>query len=141
MGSLNIAGLPEGALLLVDTAPIIYWLEQRPNFARRFAPLFDLHTAGGVRFAVTTITIAEVLTGPLKSGDDALARRYRAVLESWHVVELTAALAEDAARLRAGLGLKLPDAIQAAGALAINADALVTHDRDLTRVTALRVIS
>ena len=51
------------------------------------------------------------------------------------------ALAEEAARLRARLGLKLPDAIQAASALAINADALVTHDRDFARVSALRVIS
>jgi predicted nucleic acid-binding protein len=103
--------------------------------------LFELHAAGRVRFALTTITIAEVLTGPLQSGDDALARRYRAVLESWRVVELDAGLAEDAARLRARLKLKLPDAIQAASALGVNADALATHDRDFTRLTALRVIS
>lgn len=141
MGALDLSGLPDGALLLVDSAPIIYWLEQRPNLAKRFEPLFDLHTAGGVRFAVTTTAIAEVLTGPFKNGDDALARRYRAVLESWRVVELSAGLAEDAARLRARLHLKLPDAVQAASALAINADALVTHDRDFKRVTALRVIS
>ena len=30
--------------------------------------------------------------------------------------------------------LKLPDAIQLASALAINADALVTHDRDFAKV-------
>lgn len=94
-----------------------------------------------MRFAVTTVTIAEVLTGPLQKNDDALARRYRAVLESWRVVELSAGLAKDAARLRARLKLKLPDAIQAASALAINADALVTHDRDFSRLSALRVIS
>ena len=94
-----------------------------------------------MQFAVTTISIAEVLTGPLQSGDDALARRYRAILESWRVVDLNAGLAEDAARLRARLRLKLPDAIQAASALAINADGLVTHERDFARVTALRVLS
>jgi len=37
--------------------------------------------------------------------------------------------------------LLLADAIQAASALAINADALVTHDRDFGRVRALRVLS
>lgn len=141
MGSLDLSGLPTGALLLVDSAPIIYWLEQPPKLAKRFAPLLDLHKAGSVRFAVTTTTIAEVLTGPFKKGDDALARRYRAVLESWQVVDLNAGIAEDAARLRARLNLKLADAIQAASALAMNADALVTHDRDFTRVSALRVIS
>lgn len=141
MGALDLSGVPAGALLLIDSAPIIYWLEQRPTFAKRFEPLFDLHAGGGVRFAVTTTAIAQVLTGPFKAGDDGLARRYRAVLESWRVVELDAGLAEDAARLRARLKLKLPDAIQAASALAINADALVTHDRDFSRLSALRVIS
>jgi predicted nucleic acid-binding protein len=50
-------------------------------------------------------------------------------------------IAESAARLRASLRLKLPDAIQAASALAINAAAIVTHDRDFSRVHSLRVIS
>lgn len=140
MEPLDLSGLPDGALLLLDTPPIIYWLEDSA-FAERFEPLFELHAAGGVRFAVTTITIAEVLTGPLQHGDDALARRYRAVLESWRVVALDAGLADDAARMRARTNLKLADAVQAASALAINADALVTHDRDFARVKRLRVIS
>jgi predicted nucleic acid-binding protein len=141
MGGLDLNGLPARALLLLDSAPIIYWLEERPGFFERFEPLFALQSAGDVNFAVTTIAIAEVLSGPFKSHDDALARRYRAVLESWRVVDLNADLAEEAARLRGPLKLKLPDAIQAASALAINADALVTHDRDFSKVTALRVIS
>jgi hypothetical protein len=51
-------------------------------------PLFEAHAAGRLRFAITTITIAEVLTGPMKTGDEALARRYRATLESWRPVAL-----------------------------------------------------
>ena len=129
------------ALLLMDSAPIIYVLEGHPKFGPRFRPLFEAHAAGRVRFAVTTMTIAEVLTGPLKGGDEALARRYRAILESWQPVELDVDIAESAARLRASLRLGLADAVQAASALAINAAALVTHDRDFSRVRALRIIS
>ena len=140
MADLDLSGLVDGALLLVDTPPIVYQLESHPQHGPRFRPLFDAHAAGQVRFAVTTVTIAEVLTGPLRAGDEALARRYRAVLESWRVVALDADVAETAARLRATLGLKLADAVQAASALAVNADALVTHDRDFDRVRALRVI-
>jgi len=76
----------------------------------------------------------------LQSKDETLARRYRAILESWQVVDLDAGITESAARLRASLRLKLPDAVQAASALAINADAVVTHDRDFSRVKSLRVI-
>jgi len=96
---------------------------------------------GRLRFAVTTVSIAEVLAGPLQAGDEALARRYRSILESWQVIPLDIDIAEGAARLRTSLRLKLVDAVQAASALAINAAALVTHDRDFSRVRSLRIIS
>jgi predicted nucleic acid-binding protein len=132
--------LPDDALVLIDTAPIIYMLEGHSRLGPRFQPLFEAHGAGRLRFAVTTVTIAEVLTGPLQSGDEGLARRYRAILESWQPVPLDIDIAESAARLRASLCLKLPDAVQAASALAINAAALATHDRDFSRLRSLRVI-
>ena len=82
-----------------------------------------------------------MLTGPLQSANEALARRYRALLQSWQMVDLDADIAETASRLRASLRLKLADAVQAASALAIGAAALVTHDRDFRRVKGLRIIS
>lgn len=141
MGSLDLSGLPEHALLLLDSAPIIYVLDGHGGLRSRFEPLFAAHAAGRVHFAIASVTIAEVLTGPLKAGDESLARRYKAVLQSWDVIPLDAEIAEGAARLRASLGFKLPDAIQAASALAVNADALVTHDRDFSRLRAMRVIA
>ena len=86
MGSLDVENLPDQALLLVDSAPVIYFLEGHPKFGPYFQPLFEIHAAGRVRFAVTTITVCEVLTGPLKSNDEATARRYRSVLDSWQLV-------------------------------------------------------
>jgi predicted nucleic acid-binding protein len=76
----------------------------------------------------------------LHAGEEALAKRYRTVLESWQVVDLTADIAETAARLRAKHKLKWPDAIQLASALSINAEALVTHDRDFAKVRGLRMV-
>ena len=141
MGPIDFDDLPERALLLIDSAPIIYVLEDHPQFGPRFAPLFAAHAAGRLRFAVTTITVAEVLVGPLWAGDDALAQRYRVILESWRPIALDLEIAASAARLRASLRLGLADAVQAASALAINAAALVTHDRDFSRLRSLRIIS
>ena len=56
------------------------------------------------------------------------------------VVALNADIAANAARLRASLRLKLANAVQAASAISINADALVTPDRDFSRVRSLRVL-
>src|SRR5271166_1669130 len=141
MESLAFDDLPDQALLLMDSAPIIYLLEGHPKLGPRFRPLFAAHAAGRLRFAVTTIAIAEVLTGPLQAADDALARRYRAILESWQPIALDVDIAESAARLRASLRLKLADAVQAASALAINAAALVTYDRDFSSLRSLRVLA
>ena len=107
MGPLEFADLPEQALLLIDSAPIIYFLEGHPKFGPRFRPISEAHAAGRLRFAVTTITIAEVLTGPLQAPDDALARRYRSILETRQPIGLDVDIAENAARLRASLRLKL----------------------------------
>jgi predicted nucleic acid-binding protein len=99
MGSLTLfssEALPNGALVLVDSAPIIYTLEANAKFSKRFAPLFERHAAGEVLLAVSTVTIAEVLTGPLAKGEEALAKRYRAVLEAWRVVDFTSDIAESA---------------------------------------------
>ncbi len=138
MEPLSLEGLPANALVLVDTAPIIYVLEGHPRLARRFRPLFEAYEAGALRLAVTTVTIAEVLTGPEQAHDHVLAEKCREVFESWNVIALDFGIAVRAAGLRAMYRLKLADAVQAASALAINADALATHDRDFSRLGSQR---
>jgi predicted nucleic acid-binding protein len=138
---LDVGSLADGSVVLVDTAPVIYVLESHPKLARRFEPLFAAHAEGRLALAVSTVTIAEVLAGPFSAGEEALARRYRGVLESWRVVDMTSEVAEQAARLRAKYRLKLPDAVQLASALIVNAEALVTHDRDFGKVRGLRILS
>jgi predicted nucleic acid-binding protein len=140
MEPVNLEGLPENPLLLVDSAPIIYQLENHPKFAPIFKPVFEAHDKGLARFAVTTITLAEVLAGPLGNGDQVLAERYKATLKSWFVVDLDADIAESAARLRSALKMKLADAVQAASALAVGADAMITHDRDFSALKDLKVL-
>src|SRR5947199_2087593 len=117
MDPLNIEGLPADALVLVDAAPIIYMLEGHPQFAPRFRPVFEAHEAGTMRLAVTSVTIAEVLTGPQQAQDHDLASRYSTVLMSWRVIELDFDIAFRVAELRAKYRLKLPDAVQVATAL------------------------
>ena len=133
--------LPVGAMVLVDTAPWIYMLEDHPTFAPKFAGLFEAAAAGEVELALSTIALAEVLTGPCKAGQTTLAKRFETVLNTYRVVPVTAPIASLAAQLRAQYRLKLPDALQLATALAIGAAALVTHDRDFSAVQGLQVLT
>ena len=133
-------GLSEGATVLVDTAPWIYLLEDHAEFAPRFLGLFEAAERGQVQLALTTVTLAEVLTGPFKAGQTALAKRYETALSAYQVVPLSAAVASLAAQLRVQYRQKLPDAVQLASALQIGAAALVTHDRDFSAVQGLPVL-
>ncbi|MFM7532291.1 MAG: hypothetical protein ACKO5J_07355, partial [Rubrivivax sp.] len=56
--------LPEGATVLVDTAPWIYLLQDHPDLAPRFEGLFAAAEECRIDLALSTITLAEVLTGP-----------------------------------------------------------------------------
>lgn len=132
--------LAQGATVLVDTAPFIYILEGKQPFAAQFAGLFELADAGGVTICLSVITLAEVLTGPYQAGLTPLAMRYEKVLNGYDVLPVSPAIAALAAQLRAQYKLRLPDALQLATALDVGADALVTHDRDFSKVTGLKVL-
>lgn len=137
-----VAQIPDGATVLIDTSPIIYLLEGNP-LASRFEPLFADIEAGRLQALITPITLAEVLTGPIKAGNEALAERYRRALTSdsgWELREIDEDIAVLAARLRVQRRLKLPDAIQLAVALHEGCQALITHDRDFGQVDELLVL-
>jgi predicted nucleic acid-binding protein len=134
-------GLSDGATVLVDTAPWIYILEDHPVWASQFVGLFEAAERGRLQLALTTVTLAEVLAGPFKAKQTALAKRYEKALGRYHVVPLSAQVAVMAAQLRVQYRLKLPDAVQLASALDIGAAALVTHDRDFSKVHDFPVLT
>lgn len=127
--------------MLVDTAPFIYVLEDHAQFAEQFVGLFEAAQRKELNLALSTITVAEVLTGPCKAGELALAKRYEKALNAYQVVPVSASIAAVAAQMRASYGLRLPDAIQLASALDIGAVALVTHDRDFSAVKGLAIVT
>lgn len=133
-------GLRSGDLVVVDSAPLIYLLDDHPEFAAAFVGLFTLQAEGKIEIAISTIAMAEVLAGPFKHGQVVLAKRYEKELANFEVVPVSHDIAVTAARIRASTGLRLPDAIQAATTLEVGAAALVTHDRDFSRLEGLRVI-
>lgn len=138
-----LIGLGEHPVLVVDTAPIIYWLEGHPRLAERFAAVFNAAESGAATVVISTVTLAEVLAGPLRTGNELLTAQYREALTrspGWQVMPFDVDAAVEAARIRATYRLRLPDAIQVATAIRAGASALVTHDRALRRVRGLRVV-
>ena len=136
------SSIPDGASVLIDTNPLIYHLEGNPLGAP-FASVFDAIDKGRILAVVTPITLAEVVTGPLKAGKDALAERYKQLLtanQGWSLTPISVEVAMLAARLRLTHRLKLPDAIQLAAAIESGCHALISHDRDFGKVTDIPIL-
>jgi predicted nucleic acid-binding protein len=77
--------------------------------------------------AISALTYAEILVGPLRAGGRAVevVERFAAQVR---IVDLSPAIARLAAELRATRGLTLPDAVIAATGLRLEADVIVTAD-------------
>ncbi len=71
-----------GRLIAIDTAPIIYFIEQHATFGPVVEPLFDAIDAAQVRAVTSVLTLCEVLVHPLKNHDEGLARLYNDTLLS-----------------------------------------------------------
>jgi predicted nucleic acid-binding protein len=77
--------------------------------------------------AISALTYAEILVGPLRAGGRAVevVERFAAQVR---IVEVSPAIARLAAELRATRGLKLPDAVIVATGQRLEADVIVTAD-------------
>jgi predicted nucleic acid-binding protein len=134
--------IPDGASVLVDTNPIIYVFEGNP-LAAQFKGVFADIESGRIQAIVTPITIAEIVCGPMKAGNEALAERYRYALcagSGWALREIDADIAMLAARLRLQHRIKLPDALQLATAVHEGCHSLLTYDRDFGDGTVVKIL-
>lgn len=131
--------------LFVDACIVVYWIEAPDPFHARLMGLLDglrrAHPDAG--FAVSRLTLVECLVAPLREGDTATLEAYRQFFDAGdlRIVELSADVVEHAAALRANFGLRTPDALQAASALAIEGDTIfLSNDKAFRKVPGLNVV-
>ena len=132
-----------GPIVRLDTAPLIYYFEDRAPLADILEPFFQLLDKGSLRVVTSMITLTEVLVHPLRNANEKLASEYHDVLLSHpHVmaVPVNSAIAQAAAELRAEWNLKTADAIQLATALAHNATTFLTNDRDFRNFSGIQIL-
>lgn len=126
----------------IDTAPLIYLVEENPKYLRVVREVFRRIDDGALEGATSVVTLGEVLVLPLRTGNLRVVDEYRDILLNGGIrtVGIDAPMAEDAAYLRARHGMHMPDALQIAAAVRAGCEAFLTNDRRLTRVTELRVL-
>jgi predicted nucleic acid-binding protein len=127
----------------IDTAIVIYFIEEDARYLPIIRPLFQQTSEGKLELVTSALTLLEVLAIPYRAGNRTLADRYEDLLtrsRGFRVVDLTRDQLRSAAQLRAATGVKIPDALQIVAALASGCTTFVTNDRRLPAVPGLRVI-
>lgn len=131
-------------VVALDTAPLIYFIEEHPVYLPIVRPFFEALDAGRFQVITSTLTLLEVSVLPLRLGNKTLADLYKTILaEAAGVTMLpvSAAIAKRAASLRAAENIATPDAIQLATALEGGAAVFVTNDLGLKPVSNLNVLA
>lgn len=123
-----------GKVVYLDANVFVYAVEGFAENQSFVDELFRSIDGGDVAAVTSELTLAEVLIKPLATGRHDIAAVYEQLLrrsESLNVVPIDRAILVDAARHRASLGIKLPDAIHVATAVAVGCDVLLSNDRTL----------
>lgn len=133
----------QGHVVGLDTAPLIYLIEQNETYLRNVRAFFQAMSQGEFQVVTSTLTLTEVLVHPLRSGRLELAHQYREILldqANLSIVPVSVAIAEVASELRATRNLRTPDAIQIATAIQEDATFFLTNDVRLTAVPDVTVL-
>jgi predicted nucleic acid-binding protein len=130
-------GMPTMKIAL-DTNVLIYFFEGIEPQASKVEKILSIIMKGQAEGVVSTITIAEVLTGFYMAGDAKKALKAKKLLNdltlnSFKIVPVTFEIADLAANLRAKRGGRLPDALIVATALNQAANLVYSQDKDLQR--------
>jgi predicted nucleic acid-binding protein len=124
--------------LYLDTAPVIYTVEQVPLYA----PVVDARlSASGTVLVASDLTRMECRAKPIRDDNPNLLKDYddyfeRAVAE---VVALSREVIDHATEIRAKYGFKTPDAIHLAAAVVSRCDVFLTNDHRLDRFSGIAI--
>lgn len=132
MGRLSLPGR-----LALDTDCLIYLLDAASERGRFL--LRELDDGSDRQLVASVLAVGEVLVEAYAKGDARRAREVRDAigdLPGMEVVPVSLQIADLAAAIRGRTRLKLPNAIQLATAIASDAEAFLTNDRDYRDVDA-----
>ena len=133
----------QGKTVGLDTAPLIYFIEENPAYLETVRFFFEAMDRGDFLVVTSTVTLLEVLVHPFRSNNRKLAAEYRDILlnSKLTILEVSTSIAEQAAQLRAAHNIRTPDAIQVSAALSAGASHFLTNDIRLPEIPSIQIFS
>jgi predicted nucleic acid-binding protein len=141
---MGLLELLKGNMVYLDTAPIIYYIEDIPPYADILEPFFQQIKSGTIQACTSTLTLAETLVIPYRKKDSALLGKFETLLTTspdLTTLPLTLEIAKETAKIRAVFSsIKTPDAVQLATACVNGIDYFLTNDKNLKTFSPLQIV-
>lgn len=126
--------------VFVDTAPIIYYLEDNALYVEALRNFFTKCLNENIQIVTSAITIEEYLVFPYESGKMEFADNFKSFIAYMNIeiVDIDANIAEQGAKVRGKYKhFKAMDALQIAAAIISGCDIFFTNDKQLRQETEL----
>lgn len=120
--------------VFIDTAPIIYFLENSSLYMESMGKFFTKCMKEHIQIVTSTLTIEEYLVFPYSKGTIEYVDNFKRFFEYMNieVVNIDSAIAEQAAKIRGQYkSFKSIDALQIATAIVKECDMFFTNDKQL----------
>lgn len=131
-------------IVFLDTAPIIYFIEEHPDYIDKLNTIFEANNSGDFQFITSVLTLTEVLTQPIRKNKSKLVSRYESILTATtnlDMLDIDIKTAIQAAKIRADYNFKTPDSLQLSIAKINHADIFFTNDITLKRFKGIKIIT
>lgn len=130
--------------VFIDTAPLIYYLEQNPQYYKKtrkfFGECYELDT----QLVTSVITIEEYCVFPFRNSKLELIQNFYKFLYDmeFDLIDVNDSIAKKAAQIRAFYkDFKAMDALQLATACLTGCDLFLTNDKQLIQFTEKKCIT
>lgn len=132
-----------GKNVYLDTNIFIHAAEGFAALRETTLALFRALDEGRMRAVTSELTLAELLVKPFEIGRRDIADLYEEFIQDsrhFTVAPLQRTILVDAARYRADLGLRLPDAIHVATAVTTGCSIMLSNDQQLRTPAGLQLL-
>lgn len=130
--------------VFLDTAPLIYLLDNDANYIQKVRDIFTELLEAGIPIVSSVITCEEYLVFPFRTNNREKIAAFREFVSDCGIVlrNIDRAAAEKAARIRAEYPhFKGMDALQLASACLSGCDVMLTNDNQLKQFGEVRCIT
>lgn len=120
--------------IFIDTAPIIYFLENSSLYMESMSAFFAKCLKENIKIVTSTLTVEEYLVQPYTKGKGDYVENFKRFIEYMNieVVDIDFSIAEQGAKIRGQYrGFKAVDSLQLATAIVKKCDVFFTNDKQL----------